>query len=424
MRRSSSRLAAAGRHDGPGDADRALQGTERARQRRGAGRRTADRRRRRSAQGTPGRADAGGAARGACQAAVAATGTRSRCSARSRSCGRASSTRNTSSSRSSATSETKTGVARPNYDPSLDAMQPALARAVPVAFEAELSREILRALDMAKEFKLDPVITGAREADQVVRRPEGAERAGHLQPQFPRRARARWRPTPTSRFASCAPRAQAPKTPGGAREGGRALRVLVGHASAAARFRPQRGARRQGRAARRCRGPRADDQRGEDRRRRRSPRLAREGQDRQRHRHRRRSVRGAHAESSTSSSTAGRWTSSLLRLPRVAAAAAAARRAHGNLKSSERAFSERCYSTGRSGGREDRGPLLPRVRAVRGARSAPSECVEPGSEHALIAPRVRFRTRHTHSVARLRRAREQLQHGRLGCVFLLPPVLL
>ncbi len=62
----------------------------------------------------------------------------------------------------------KTGVARPTYDPSLDAIQPALARALPVAFEADLAREILRSLNMAKYFNLDPVITGAREADQVV----------------------------------------------------------------------------------------------------------------------------------------------------------------------------------------------------------------------------------------------------------------
>jgi imidazolonepropionase-like amidohydrolase len=62
----------------------------------------------------------------------------------------------------------KTGVARPLFDPSLDAIQTALARTLPVAFEAELAREILRALTMAKDFNLDPVITGAREADQVV----------------------------------------------------------------------------------------------------------------------------------------------------------------------------------------------------------------------------------------------------------------
>lgn len=62
----------------------------------------------------------------------------------------------------------KAGVPRPTYDPALAALQPALGRAVPVAFEAELAREILRALNMAREFNLDPVIAGAREADQVV----------------------------------------------------------------------------------------------------------------------------------------------------------------------------------------------------------------------------------------------------------------
>jgi imidazolonepropionase-like amidohydrolase len=59
------------------------------------------------------------------------------------------------------------GVARPAYDPSLEALLPALGGKLPVAFEADLAREILRALDMAQEFKLDPIITSAREADQV-----------------------------------------------------------------------------------------------------------------------------------------------------------------------------------------------------------------------------------------------------------------
>jgi imidazolonepropionase-like amidohydrolase len=61
----------------------------------------------------------------------------------------------------------RTATARPGYDPSLDALQPALAGRLPVAFEANLAREIERALDMAQEFKLDPIITGGREADLV-----------------------------------------------------------------------------------------------------------------------------------------------------------------------------------------------------------------------------------------------------------------
>jgi imidazolonepropionase-like amidohydrolase len=61
----------------------------------------------------------------------------------------------------------KTGAGRPNYDPALEALQPALAGRLPVAFKADLVREIQRALDMAREFKLDPVITGGREADHL-----------------------------------------------------------------------------------------------------------------------------------------------------------------------------------------------------------------------------------------------------------------
>jgi imidazolonepropionase-like amidohydrolase len=61
----------------------------------------------------------------------------------------------------------KTGTGRPNYDPSLDALQPVLAGRLPVAFQANLAREIQRALDIAQEFKLDLVITGGREADAM-----------------------------------------------------------------------------------------------------------------------------------------------------------------------------------------------------------------------------------------------------------------
>ena len=52
-------------------------------------------------------------------------------------------------------------------DPVLEAMQPALDRKMPVAFEANASREILRVLKMARELKLDPIVTGARDAEEV-----------------------------------------------------------------------------------------------------------------------------------------------------------------------------------------------------------------------------------------------------------------
>lgn len=62
----------------------------------------------------------------------------------------------------------KKSAARPVYDASLDALQPALSGKMPVAFRAGSALEIRRALNLAKEFKLDPIITGAIEADQAV----------------------------------------------------------------------------------------------------------------------------------------------------------------------------------------------------------------------------------------------------------------
>jgi len=59
------------------------------------------------------------------------------------------------------------GVARPVYDEALETLEPALTGKVPVAFEAGAEREIRRALEMAAEFKLDPIIEGGLEADRV-----------------------------------------------------------------------------------------------------------------------------------------------------------------------------------------------------------------------------------------------------------------
>lgn len=56
---------------------------------------------------------------------------------------------------------------RPHYQPAFEAMQPALSGRLPVAFEGEAVRDILRALDMAKSFKLEPIITNGREAAEV-----------------------------------------------------------------------------------------------------------------------------------------------------------------------------------------------------------------------------------------------------------------
>jgi imidazolonepropionase-like amidohydrolase len=113
----------------------------------------------------------------------------------------------------------KNGIARPVFDPSLDAIQPALARTVPVAFEADLSREILRALNMAKEFKLDPVITGAREADQVIADLKSQNARVIYNLDYPSRSRALG-PDADEPVRELRARAQAPKTPAALEKGG------------------------------------------------------------------------------------------------------------------------------------------------------------------------------------------------------------
>jgi imidazolonepropionase-like amidohydrolase len=113
----------------------------------------------------------------------------------------------------------KAGVARPDYDASLDALQPALARAMPVAFEAALAREILRALNMAREFNLDPVITNAREADQVIADLKARNARVIYSLEYPTRSRS-LAPDADEPVRELRARAQASKTPAALEQGG------------------------------------------------------------------------------------------------------------------------------------------------------------------------------------------------------------
>jgi imidazolonepropionase-like amidohydrolase len=106
----------------------------------------------------------------------------------------------------------KSGEGRPQYDPALEALQPALDRRLPVAFESGQAREILRSLKMASEFKLDPVITGAREADQVVADLKAANARVVYNLNFPTRPRT-LAPDADEPLETLRDRADAPKTP-------------------------------------------------------------------------------------------------------------------------------------------------------------------------------------------------------------------
>jgi imidazolonepropionase-like amidohydrolase len=106
----------------------------------------------------------------------------------------------------------KTAAVKPAYDPALDALQPALEGRLPVAFEANASREILRALALAQEFKLDPVISGAREADQVAAEIKARSARVIYNVNYPTRSRA-LAPDADESITVLRERANAPKVP-------------------------------------------------------------------------------------------------------------------------------------------------------------------------------------------------------------------
>lgn len=107
----------------------------------------------------------------------------------------------------------KNAGVRPPYDPALDALQPALEGKLPVAFEVDSAREIRRALAMAKEFKLTPVISGAQEADQVVEDLKANSARVIYNVNYPTRSRA-LAPDADESIETLRTRANAPKVPG------------------------------------------------------------------------------------------------------------------------------------------------------------------------------------------------------------------
>ena len=64
----------------------------------------------------------------------------------------------------------KNGGPRPSFDPALDALHAARAKAYPTFYEANSRDEIHRALDLSAEFGTNPVIVGGRDAAKVADR--------------------------------------------------------------------------------------------------------------------------------------------------------------------------------------------------------------------------------------------------------------
>ena len=105
------------------------------------------------------------------------------------------------------------GVAKGTNDPVLEAMQPAVTRRMPVAFEANRAREVLRALKMAKELKLEPIVTGAREAAEVTAELEAQNARVIYSLNYPVRPR-QLAPDADETLEALRGRADAPRGPG------------------------------------------------------------------------------------------------------------------------------------------------------------------------------------------------------------------
>ena len=120
------------------------------------------------------------------------------------------------------------GMKRPDFDPSLDALQPVINRQIPVVMRADSKREIERALDLAKEFKLKLIIAGGSEAYTLVDRLKADNVPVLLSVDYPKRAAQAADADPERRSACCVTVCEkAPKSAAALGEGRRKVRVRV-----------------------------------------------------------------------------------------------------------------------------------------------------------------------------------------------------
>jgi imidazolonepropionase-like amidohydrolase len=103
------------------------------------------------------------------------------------------------------------GVAHTD-DPALEAMQPFLNRKLPVAFEANQTRQILRALKMAKELNLDVIVAGGRGAKDAAADLKAQNVRVIYSLNYPQRPRS-LAPDADETLEALRDRADAPKTP-------------------------------------------------------------------------------------------------------------------------------------------------------------------------------------------------------------------
>lgn len=79
------------------------------------------------------------------------------------------------------------GIKRPEADKSLEALIPVLNREMPMVFNANSEREIIRVLDLAKEFNIKVIVAGGQEAWKVTDRLKAQNVPVLLSLNFPKR---------------------------------------------------------------------------------------------------------------------------------------------------------------------------------------------------------------------------------------------
>ncbi len=106
------------------------------------------------------------------------------------------------------------GMRRPDADKSLEALIPALNRQMPVVFTANRENEIVRALDLAKEYNLRVIIAGGQEAAKFAGRLKAQDAAVLLSLNFPKRTAAASPDADPETMETLRFRAEAPRTAG------------------------------------------------------------------------------------------------------------------------------------------------------------------------------------------------------------------
>ena len=112
------------------------------------------------------------------------------------------------------------GMKRPENDKSLEALIPILNREMPVVFNGNSEREIIRALDFAREFNLKAIIAGGQESWKVADRLKAQNVPVLLSLDFPKRTTANAAEADPEPIELLRLRAETPKTAARLKEAG------------------------------------------------------------------------------------------------------------------------------------------------------------------------------------------------------------